>query len=65
MAEPRMVDIGNRLMAIGMTMQDFFDLEDAEDRAFVRARLRKKAADERLPSAHRQVLTEIADSLDK
>ena len=62
MAEQRMVDLGNRLTAIGMTMQDYFDLDNAESRARCVDTLRHAAS---LPknAAHRQTLMEIADAL--
>lgn len=57
-----MVDLGNRLTAIGMTMQDLFDLQDAEDRKQLGNRLRRRAANTK-DEARGQALMEIADAL--
>jgi hypothetical protein len=47
-------------MAIGLTMQDLFDLQDAEDRKLLRDRLRRRAAKSK-DDARRQTL--IVDAL--
>ncbi len=59
-----MVDLGNRLTALGMTMQHRFDLQDAEDRKLLGDRLRHRATNTR-GEARRQTLMEIADALAK
>jgi hypothetical protein len=57
-----MVDLGKRLTAIGMTMQDLFDLQDAEDRKLLGDRLRRRAGNTK-DEARRHTLMEIADAL--
>ena len=64
MTDTPMKDMGQRLTDIGMTMADYFAMDDAEDRNELAKRLRK-AADMPKNVRHRQTLLEIAKELDE